>query len=189
MKEKLGVDCQFFPPDIHRQNADDRYIKTFKAHFLATMAGVAYHFPRHIQDLLLPHAEVTINLLQQTTSNPAMSTWEFSSEAFNYDATPLVQLGISVILHTKTTIILSWDFCGKYGWSVGVTLKHYQCQRVIPKCTRKMMILDTTEFRHHHLTQASVTPAYRVLHGMQHLTSALQGTPSSRYDVKMTGIQ
>ena len=79
--------------------------------------------------------------------------------------------------------------CVKYGWSVGVTMKHYQCQRVIPKCTRKMMILDTTEFRHHHLTQASVTPAYRVLHGMQHQTSALQGTLSSRLDGKMAAIQ
>ena len=68
-------------------------------------------------------------------------------------------------------------------------MKHYQCQRVIPKCTRKMMILDTTEFRHHHLTQASVTPAYRVLHGMQHQTSALQGTLSSRLDGKMAAIQ
>ena len=118
-----------------------------------------------------------------------MSTWEFSSEAFNYDATPLVQLGISVILHTKKTIILSWDFCGKYGWSVGVTLKHYQCQRVIPNCTRKMLISYTTEFRQHHLTQPSVTPYDMMIHRMNHLTSALQGTTSSNSDGQMTNIQ
>ena len=51
------------------------------------------------------------------------------------------------------------------------------------------MISDTTEFRHHHLTQPSFTPDDRVINGMQHLTSALQGTPSSKSDGQMTAIQ
>ena len=42
------------------------------------------------------------------------------------------------------------------------------------------MISDTTEFRHHSITQTSVTPEDRVIHGLQQLTVALQGAPSSR---------
>ena len=40
-----------------------------------------------------------------------------------------------------------------------------------------MMISDTTEFRHHHITQPSITPEDRVLHGLQQLTAAIQGAP------------
>ena len=42
-----------------------------------------------------------------------------------------------------------------------------------------IIISDTIDFRHHHITQPSVTPEDRVLHGLQHFTAALQGAPSS----------
>ena len=77
----------------------------------------------------------------------------------------------------------------RLGWSVGVTLKHYRCHHVIPKCTQTMTIYDTAELRHHHLNQHSVMPDDRVLHGMQRLTSALQGAQSSESDGQMTAIQ
>ena len=126
MKEKQGIDHQLVPPDIHRRNAANISIRTLKAHLLATLSGVAHDFPRHLWDLLMPQAELTLNLLQQETANPAMSAWEFFSRAFNYDETPLGPLGICVIVHTNTTSRCLWEFCGKDGWIVGVTLKLYQ---------------------------------------------------------------
>ena len=59
-------------------------------------------------------------------------------------------------------------------------MTHYRCQRVIPKLTRSMMISYTTYFRHHHIKQPSVAPEYRLLHGLQQFTVALQGAPSSQ---------
>ena len=147
---------------------------TFKYHFIAILAGVAPDFPRHLWDLLLPQTEMTLNLLQQATSNPTISAWENFNGKFNYNATPLGPLGISVIVHTKPGRQQPWDFRGKYVWSVGSSMTHYLCQRVIPKLTRSMMISDTTEFRHHQITQPSVTPKDKVLHGLQQLTAALQ---------------
>ena len=67
------------PPDLHRRNAAERAIRTFKAHFLAILAGVAIDFPRHLWDLLLPQTELTLNLLRQSTANPQIS----ACEAFN----------------------------------------------------------------------------------------------------------
>ena len=75
MKEKWGVDYQLVLPDIHRRNAAKIPIITFEAHFLATLAGVAHDFLHHIWDLVLPQAELTLNLLRQETANPAMSSW------------------------------------------------------------------------------------------------------------------
>ena len=61
-------------------------------------------------------------------------------------------------------------------------MTHYRYQLVIPKLTRSMMISDTTEFIHRQITHPSVTPKDGVLHGLQQLTVALQGAPSSRSD-------
>ena len=52
-----------------------------------------------------------------------------------------------------------------------------------------MMISDTKEFRHHHITQPSVTPKYRVLHGIQQFTAALQGAPYSLSGDQIRALQ
>ena len=189
MKEKWGVTYQLVPPDLHRRNAAERAIRTVKAHFLAILAGVAIDFPRHLWDLLLPQTELTLNLLRQSTSNPEISAWEAFSGPFNYDATPIGPLGISVIAHAKPSNRLTWSFRGREGWSVGVLLEHYRYQRYIPKDSRLLSILDTIEFCHQHITRPSVTAKDRVLHGIQQLTSAIQVKPSSASTDQLVAIQ
>ena len=51
-----------------------------------------------------------------------------------------------------------------------------------------MVISDTTKFRHHHITQPTVTPEDRVNHGMQQLVSALQGGKTSIYSKQLHAI-
>ena len=67
---------QLVPPDMHRRNRAERAIRTFKDHFLAILAGVDKSFPPYLWDLLLPQAELTLNLLRQSTINPKISAWE-----------------------------------------------------------------------------------------------------------------
>ncbi len=54
---------QLVPLDIHCQNRAEQAIRTFKAHFLSILAGVDPTFPPYLWDLLLPQAELTLNLL------------------------------------------------------------------------------------------------------------------------------
>jgi hypothetical protein len=49
----------------------------FKDHFMAILAGINATFPPYLLDLLLPQAELTLNLLRQATLNPWISVWEF----------------------------------------------------------------------------------------------------------------
>jgi hypothetical protein len=58
-----GCHYQLVPPHVHRRNCAKRAIRTFKDHFLAILAGTAPTFPRNCWDLLLPQAELTLNLL------------------------------------------------------------------------------------------------------------------------------
>jgi hypothetical protein len=64
---------QFVPPDMHRCNRAKQAIRTFKNHFIAILAVVDPTFPPYLWDLLLPQAELTLNLLQQSALNPKIS--------------------------------------------------------------------------------------------------------------------
>ena len=46
IKDKWDVDFQMVPPDIHRRNAAERAIRTFKAYFVDILSGVAPDFPQ-----------------------------------------------------------------------------------------------------------------------------------------------
>ena len=95
---------------MHKRNVAEKAIRTFKAHFLAILAGVAGNFPCHLWDFILPQVELMLNLPRQLNPNPKLSVWEHFNGAFNYNATPLGLLGISIIAHIKPGKRLSWKF-------------------------------------------------------------------------------
>jgi len=70
---KWNATFQLVPLDMHHRNRVERAIRTFKDHFLAILAGVDAAFPSYLWDLLLPQAELTLNLLRQATLNPRIS--------------------------------------------------------------------------------------------------------------------
>ena len=75
IKSDLGVGYQLEPPHIHRRNAAERAICTFKAHFLSILSGIAKTSPKNLWDLLIPQIELTLNLPRQSTLNPKISAW------------------------------------------------------------------------------------------------------------------
>ena len=75
IKKNWNSKYQLLPPPTHWSNAAERAIRTFKAHFLSILAGVAPYFPRNMWDLLPPQAEITLNLLRQETLDPTRSAW------------------------------------------------------------------------------------------------------------------
>ena len=73
IKTNWNSKYQLVPPHTHRRNETESAIRTFKAHFLSILAGVVPDFPRNLWDLLLPQAELTLNLLRQETLDPSRS--------------------------------------------------------------------------------------------------------------------
>ena len=176
------------PPHTHRSNAAVRAIQAFKAHSLSILAGVAPDFPRNLLDLLLPQAELTLNLLRQSTLDPSQSAWSYFHGVFNYEDTPIGPHGCDIIAHRKTGTRNSWDLRGAAGWYVGVALQYYLCHTILAKATRKVQISDTVEFRHQHLTKTEVTPMERILRGVNTLTCALKDTPQIACDNHLFAI-
>jgi hypothetical protein len=98
---KWNAKFQLIPPDMHRRNQAERAICTFKNHFLSILVGVDGAFPQYLWDLLLPQAELTLNLLRQATLNPRISAWEFFQGPFDFNKTPLGPVGCQVLIHAK----------------------------------------------------------------------------------------
>ena len=172
IKNKWNAKYQVVPPHTHRSNAAECAICTFKAHFLSILASVAPDFPINLWDLLLPQAELTLNLPRQSTQDSLQSAWSYFHGTFNYDPTPIRPLGCDIIAHRKTGTRKSWDFRGAPGWYVGVALQHYRYHNIVAKATRAVQISDNVEFRHQHLTQPEVTTMDRIVHGVNTLTCA-----------------
>ena len=73
VKDKWNINYQLVPYHIHRQNAVERAIQTFKAYFISILAGVADDLPHRHWYQLLPQAELTLNLLRQANIQPEIS--------------------------------------------------------------------------------------------------------------------
>ena len=115
---------QKVPPDMHHCNKAERSIQMFKAHFLSILASVNPAFPQNKWDLLLPQAEITVNLLQQSLLYPDISAWEHFNGPYNFDATPMGPPGCRDITHAKGSTLQSWYLCGNPGFYVGPAPDH-----------------------------------------------------------------
>ena len=68
--------------------------------------------------------------------HPILSAYQELHGAFNFGKTPLVPIGIKVIVHEKPIIRKSWETHGVDGWYLGLTMKHYRCHDVYITKTR-----------------------------------------------------
>lgn len=78
MKELIRdiSNLELMPPDCHCQNIAEMAIKTFKQHVIIVLASVSDNFPLYLWNLLLPQAEVTLNLLQKSNMTPKV--WAYA---------------------------------------------------------------------------------------------------------------
>ena len=81
-------------PHIHKRNAAERAICTFKNHLTARIASVDATFPMNQWDKLIDQAIITLNLLHPAHINPALLAYSYLFGLFNYSATPLAPPGI-----------------------------------------------------------------------------------------------
>jgi hypothetical protein len=94
-----SMDFQLVPPHNHRRNAAERAIHTWKNHFIAILAATDDGFPLHLWDMLIPQANITLNLLRGSRINPKLSAYAQIHGFFDYNRTPLAPPGTRVLAH------------------------------------------------------------------------------------------
>jgi len=173
MREE-DIDYQLAPPGIHRRNAAERAIRTFKNHFIAALCSVDKDFPLHLWDKLLPQAEITLNLLRASRINPKLSAWAQLFGTFDFNRTPLAPPGIRVIAHEKPADRTTWSPHGDDGWYVGPALESYRCFTIWMWTTRRERICDTVSWFPTKVTMPLASSTDLVMAGIKDIVHALQ---------------
>ncbi len=168
---------QLVLPDMHRRNKAKQMIGHFKNHFLLILASINAAYPPYLWDLLLPQAELTINLLRKAAANPNISAWEYFTGPFNFNKTPLAPVGCRILIHAKPGTRRSWDYRAKQGSYVGSALNHYRCYKLVKLEMKQTVISDTVQFRHAYLQIPAVSAEDKILNGLQVMVGTLQNAP------------
>jgi hypothetical protein len=118
------------PPHCHRRNAAERVIRTFKEHFVAGLSSVDPSFPMHLWDRLLPHSEITLNLLRTSRLHPQLSATAHYHGLVDYNKTYFAPPECKITAHEKPRNRQTWAPHGQHGYSLGPSMHHYWCQNV-----------------------------------------------------------
>ena len=94
---KYDVAFQLVPPYVHRRNAAERAIQTWKNHFCSGLATCDPKFPLAEWDLLMPQADLTLNLLRSSRCYPQLSAHACLNQSFDLLSTPLAPPGTRII--------------------------------------------------------------------------------------------
>jgi hypothetical protein len=137
------------PPHLHRLNAAERAIQTFKNHFITTLCIADPNFPAKEWDRLLPQAELTLNLLRNCRFNPKLSAYAALHGTFDFNKTPIAPPGTKVLIHEKPDNRLSWAPRGTDTWYIGPAMEHYQCVNCYMPDTHSTRIADTVQYFPH----------------------------------------
>ena len=144
--KKNNLDFQLVPPHIHRRNAAERAIRTFKNNFLSVLATANPQFPMSEWDRLLPQTKLTLNLLRNSCTNPKLSAYAFLNGNFDFNKTPMAPAGTRVVVHTKPDKRSTFGYHGEQGCHVGPSLEHYRCMKCFITSTCRVRDADTLQF-------------------------------------------
>ena len=144
-----GITIDLAPPHMHRRNKAERAIRTWKNHFIATIAGVDPSFPMCAWNELIMQAEITINMLRAAPTQPRQSAWEAIHGPYDFDAHPMAPPGTAVTIHEKPAQRKSWGKHGVPGFYLGPAMQSYRCYRVWTTHSGSTRTADTLAWHPH----------------------------------------
>ena len=94
-----SVKFQLVPQYLHRTNAAERAIQTYKDHLISGLSSCNPNLPLHLWDHLISHDTLTLNLLRPSRLNPRLLAEAQLNGAFYFNRTPLAPPGTQIIVH------------------------------------------------------------------------------------------
>jgi hypothetical protein len=178
-----GITIQYVPPGNHRANSAERAIRTFSNHFVATLATTDPSFPLGAWDLLIPQAEMTLNLMRPSKVTKHISAWSQLHGAYSFDAHPMAPPGAKVTVHERPQSRPAYGVHGVDGYYVAPAMQHYRSYEIFLPSTQAVRISDTIEWHLHRVVLPCPTPLDTVTSALHGLTRALKDmiAPSSAW--------
>jgi hypothetical protein len=165
---------QLVPPRDHRTNPCERAIQTFKNHFIAMLSGADPNFPTNCWDLLLPQANITLNLLRQSAMQPKLSAYAQIHGQFDFNRTPLAPAGCLVKVYENTDTRRSWAYHAKDAYYTRPAMNHYRCYTCYDTVTKHEAVSNTVQFFPKQCPMPATTSTDRLHMILQDLTDTLQ---------------
>ena len=125
--EDSDIQLQLVTPHMHRRNAAERSVRTFKNHFIAALCTVDPIFPLYLWNRLLPQVTMTLNMLRRYRLNPGISVYEQVDGIRNFEQTLLSQLGCKVQINKKPHKQLIYAPHSFDAWYLEPEVHHYIC--------------------------------------------------------------
>jgi hypothetical protein len=168
------VEYQLVSPYCHRRNTAERSIQTLKEHFVAELSSVDPNFQLHLWDILLPQAEITLNLLQTSRQHPQLSAAAHYHGLIDYKKTYFAPPGCKIIAHEKPAKRRTWAPHSQHGYSLGPAMHHYGCQNVYISATANERIVDTLEFFPHNSPMPQLSSTERLIMASNDMSNVLK---------------
>jgi hypothetical protein len=143
--KKHNVAFQLVPPHLHRTNAAERAIQTWKNNFCSGLATCNPKFPLTKWDLLMPQADITLNLLCSSWRQPKLSAHASLFGNFNFNKTPLAPPETRVVVHVTPNQRANMAPHHVDGWCIGLSKEHCRCHKCCTPSTygvRDALIVD-----------------------------------------------
>jgi hypothetical protein len=158
--QQQGIQLELTPAHVHRRNAAERAIRTWKNHFLAGLASLNPRFPLRYWSTLLPQSEMTLNLLRQSRINPKLSAYAQLFGQYNYNNTPMAPPGCEIIAFQPPSVRTSWGFHGQKAWCIRPAMNHYRCFTAINESTGRESTVETIQFLPHRFFEMPAQSSY-----------------------------
>jgi hypothetical protein len=127
----------------------------------------------HLWDILLPHAEITLNLLRTSRLHPQLSAATHYHGLVDYNRTAFAPPGCKIITRKKPYKRQTGAPHGQHGYSLGPAMHHYRCQNVYISTTASDRIVDTLELFPHNYQMPQLSTD-RLMMAAKDMTDALQ---------------
>ena len=141
------ITYQLTPPNVHRSNADEWSIRTWKDHFISGLSNTHPNFPLYLWDRLINQANISLNLLRKSRIHPKLLSYQELEGVLDYNKTPLFPPGSQVMIHEKDEKRHTWGPRILHGWYIGPSLYKYRCVKVyIPKQSLREFQITSPSF-------------------------------------------
>ena len=168
------ITFQLTPPNIHRRNAAERAIQTWKNHFISGLCSTHPLFPMHLWDRLIEQANMTLNMMRTCRVHPQLSAYEALFGTFDFNSTPLDPPGCKVLILQHPSMRASWDARAKDAWYVGPAMEHYRCYKCYVPESRGIRISESVKFQPHTCETPYTTNTDIISQNITELTTVLK---------------
>ena len=96
-----NIDFHLVKSNMHRHNAAEQVIQTFKNYFISGLCSVNPNFQLKFCDRLLDQSMTTLNFVCKSRINPNLSAYEKLFRIFNFNCTQFAPPGKRILVHDK----------------------------------------------------------------------------------------